>query len=435
MNYKLSQQTQQTKNTARVRTLFVASNHMETNMRKPNFFFAAIFVLVLAATISSAQAQTQNFTVLHQFDSQTDGAFSQGALLRDAAGNLYGTTTSGGPGLDNGTVFKIDSTGQEKVLLAFDAFVSGDFPTGTLIQDSAGNLYGIAGGGPGGAGVIYKLSQQGEQQILFAFQGGLDNNNPTSPAGGLLMDKAGSIFGTAQFGSNTGCELGCGSVFRLDTAGALHLLHKFTGGSDGGKPIGPLVQDADGNLYGVAQSGGDLSCLDPDPQFSNLGCGTVFKLSPALVFTVLHRFHGGLNGSIPQGGLVLDGTGNLYGTTFRGGTNEHGTVFQISKDGTYSVLHRFRKAEGVNPNGGLVLDEAGNLFGTAQLGGALNLGTVFQLSPDRVLTVVHSFEGLEDGAVPFAGLIRDEAGHLFGTTVKNFLIQPIQGGNVFEIRP
>ena len=221
MNYKLSQQTQQTKKTARVRTLFIASNHMETNMRKPNFFFAAIFVLVLAGTISPAQAQTQNFTVLHQFDSQTDGAFSQGALLRDAAGNLYGTTTSGGPGLDNGTVFKIDSTGQEKVLLAFDAFVSGDFPTGTLIQDSAGNLYGIAAAGPGGAGVIYKLSQQGEQQILFAFQGGLDNNNPTSPAGGLLMDKAGSIFGTAHFGSNTGCELGCGSVFRLDTAGVL----------------------------------------------------------------------------------------------------------------------------------------------------------------------------------------------------------------------
>ncbi len=429
MNCNLSQQT---KKTARVRSLFVAANRMKAkHMRKPNVIFAAIFALVIAVTISSAQAQT--FVPLHQFAGGADGAFPEGAVVRDAAGNLYGTTTSGGG--DDGTVFKIDGSGKETVLFAFNAFVSGALPTGTLIQDPAGNLYGIAEEGPGGAGVVYKVSPRGDQKVLFAFQGGLDNNNPKGPAGGLLIDKSGNLFGTAQFGSNTGCALGCGSVFRLDTAGVLHLLHKFTGGSDGGKPIGPLVQDAAGNLYGVAQSGGDLSCLDPDPQSSNLGCGTVFKLSPARVLTVLHRFHGGLNGSIPQGGLLLDGAGNLYGTTFRGGTNEHGTVFQVSKDGTYTVLHRFTQKEGKNPNGGLALDEAGNLFGTAQLGGALNLGTVFQLSPDRVLTVLHSFEGLEDGAVPFAGLIRDETGHLFGTAVKNFLIQPIQGGSVFEIRP
>jgi uncharacterized repeat protein (TIGR03803 family) len=429
MNYNLSQQT---KKTARALRLFAATNHKEAkSVRKLSFFVAAISGLVLAATISAAQAQT--LVPLHQFTGGADGAFSEGAVVRDAAGNLYGTTTSGGG--DDGTVFKIDSLGKETVLFAFNAFVSGAFPTGTLIQDPAGNLYGIADEGPGGAGIVYKLSPKGDQKVLFAFQGGLDTNNPTGPAGGLLIDKSGNLFGTAQFGSNTGCALGCGSVFRLDTAGVLHLLHKFTGGSDGGKPIGPLVKDADGNLYGVAQSGGDLSCLDPDPESSNLGCGTVFKLSPARALTVLHRFHGGLNGSVPQGGLLLDGAGNLYGTTFRGGISEHGTVFQISKDGAYTVLHRFRKAEGVNPNGGLVLDDAGNLFGTAQQGGALNLGTVFQLSPDRVLNVLHSFEGLEDGAVPFAGLIRDETGHLFGTTVKNFLVQQIQGGSVFEIRP
>jgi uncharacterized repeat protein (TIGR03803 family) len=412
-----------------------ADHRKEKHMRKLSYIFAAILVLALTVTVLSAQAQTQNFTVLHQFDSQTDGAFPEGALLRDAAGNLYGTTTGGAPGFDNGTVFKIDSTGQEKVLFAFNAFVSGDFPTGTLIQDSVGNLYGIAGGGPGGAGVIYRLSQQGEQQILFAFQGGLDNNNPKSPAGGLLMDKAGNIFGAAQFGSNSNCQIGCGGVFRLDTSGLLHLLHKFSGGADGSHPMGPLVQDADGNLYGVDQSGGDLLCSDPDPGFQEAGCGTVFKISPGRVFTVLHRFHGGLDGSTPQPGLLLDAEGNLYGTAIRGGRSEHGTVFKIAKDGTYATIHRFRQVEGVNPNGGLALDEAGNLYGTAQLGGAFNLGTVFQLSPDGVLNVLHSFEGLEDGAVPFAGLIRDETGHLFGTTVKNFLIQPVQGGNVFEIRP
>jgi uncharacterized repeat protein (TIGR03803 family) len=125
----------------------------------------------------------------------------------------------------------------------------------------------------------------------------------------------------------------------------------------------------------------------------------------------------------------------LYGTTFQGGKLERGTVFKISKDGTYAILHRFTQREGKNPNGGLVSDPAGNLYGTAQLGGGHNIGSVFQLTPDGGLKVLHSFRGLKDGASPFAGLIRDEAGHLFGTTVRNFLIQPIQGGNVFELTP
>lgn len=394
-------------------------------MQRQNYLCAAIFML--AVTIPSAQAQT--FIPLHDFTGGTDGAFPQGALVRDALGNLYGTTTSGGIG--DGTVYKIDSTGRETVLFTFDAFVSGITPASALIQDRAGNIYGIADGGPGGAGVVFKLSPQGNEEVLFAFQGGLTNHNPKVPTGGILLDRFGNIFGTTLFGGQGNCQLDCGTIFRLDTAGKLHVLYQFTGGADGSQPFGPMVHDADGNLYGVAQSGGDLSC----PEFPRVGCGTVFRLGKNRELTVLHTFHGGEDGASPRAGLLIDAAGNLYGAAGIGGTSKNGTVFKISSDGTYTILHQFTAQEGTTPNGALVSDEAGNLYGTAQLGGAHNLGTVFQLSPDGQLKVLHSFTGGVDGAVPFAGVIRDARGRLYGTAVKNFLIQQIQGGSVFAITP
>ena len=394
-------------------------------MRKPTVI--AIVMLAWVATLSPVRAQT--FTVLHQFDGQLDdGAFPEGSVIRDTAGNLYGTTTN------PGTVFKINKERQESVLVFLNGGSSGIFPTGSLTQDAAGNLYGVAEGGSGGAGVVYKLTPKGEETVLFAFQGGLDNTNPKLPAGGVLLGKNGSIVGAAQFGNKLKCEIGCGSVFRLDATGTMHFLHKFTGGADGGNPIGPLVQDASGNLYGVAQSGGERSC--PDAFLDQLtGCGVVFKIDRRHVLTVLHTFTGAMDGAIPQGGLVLDAAGNLFGTTLKGGGSDMGTIYKIANDDTYTVLHRFTQAEGQNPNGGLVSDPDGNLYGTAQLGGDQVLGTVFKLNPNGSLSVLHSFQGLEDGAVPFAGLSRDQDGHLYGTTAKNFLIQIVQGGCVFEITP
>jgi uncharacterized repeat protein (TIGR03803 family) len=387
----------------------------------------AILMLALAVAIPSAQAQT--FIPLHQFDSQTDGAFPEGAILV-GKGGLYGTTTS------TGSVFRIDNKGRESVLRFIDGFGNpgGEFPKGTLIQDAAGNLYGIAEGGTGGAGVVYKLSLKGEETVLFSFQGGLHTDTPKVPAGGLFMDESGLIFGAAQLGSDQSCGLGCGSIFQLDQSGNLELLYQFTGGADGANPIGPLVQDADGNLYGVGQAGGDHSCPEKF-LFHGEGCGVVFKLAKSGELTVLHTFAGGQDGAVPQAGLLLDADGNLYGTALKGGNSEHGTVFRIAKDGTYTVLHRFVGPDGKNPNGGLVADAAGNLYGTTQIGGDHKLGTVFQLSPDGTLKVLHSFRGLKDGASPLAGLSRDNEGHLFGTTVHNGLIQFVQGGNVFEIIP
>jgi uncharacterized repeat protein (TIGR03803 family) len=397
-------------------------------MRKRDLFCAAILTLVLATAIPPAQAQ--KLRPLHQFnvEKQGEGANPHGALLRDAVGNLYGTTLDGGSG--DGTVFKIDSTGREAVLFSFNAPVSGSSPDTPLIQDQAGNLYGIVQeGGPGGGGLVYKLSPQGEQTVLHPFQLG-PKRNPVIPTGGLFVDKSGNLFGTTISGGHADCKFGCGTVFRLDPAGKLHLLYKFTGGSDGSEPFGPLVRDAAGNLYGVAHAGGDLSC--PDPEIQGNGCGTVFKLAKNGALTVLHTFAGGRDGSVPQAGLVMDAAGNLYGVTSVGGNHEFGTAFKISKDGQYTVLHRFARKDGTSPNGGLVLDEAGNLYGTAVFNSGHNLGSVFQLSPDGVLTVLHRFKGDNDGGIPSAGLIRDAAGNLYGTTTMNVANQDIQG-TVFKI--
>jgi uncharacterized repeat protein (TIGR03803 family) len=390
----------------------------------------AIIALVLATTIPPAQAQ--GFIALHEFNGANDGRNPEAKLLRDAVGDLYGTTFVGGAN-GQGTVYKVDSTGAEVVLFTFtDVNVTGGFSSAPLIQDQAGNLYGIAEGGTGGAGIVFKLSPEGKETILFAFQGCLFCHNPRVPSGGLLMDKSGNLYGTTIFGGDGNCQSGCGTIYRLDPTGKLHVLYAFTGGADGSQPFGPLAPDANGNLYGVAQSGGNLSC----PEFPQAGCGTVFRFSRNGKLTVLHTFEGGADGATPQPDLLLDTVaGNLYGAATRGGTSENGTVFKISGNGKYTVLHRFNgKNDGSAPNGGLVLDEAGNLFGTAQTGGGGGDGTAFALNPAGQVKVLHTFQGDLDGSFPVAGLIRDEVGHLYGTAVSNGLIGQ-QNGDVFEIRP
>ena len=401
----------------------VAANHRTKFMRKQNYIKAAVFALVLTILLPSANAQT--FKVLHEFNGQSDGALPQGALLQDAAGNLFGTTFAGSP-IGEGTVYKIDSSGAESVLFSFNAFVSGSNPASALIQDQSGNLVGTADGGPGGAGIIYKISQQGDQRLLFSFQGGT-GRNARVPSGGPVMDKAGNIFGTTLFGGNGPCQFGCGSVYRLDTAGTLRVLHNFNGTSDGSQPFGPLVRDTAGNLFGVAKSGGNLNCAE----FPQTGCGTIFKLSKG-VLTVLHTFQGGTDGATPQPGLLLDAAGNLFGVAAAGGNGENGLIFKISSTGTYTVLHRFTGRDGKTPNGSLVADTAGNFFGTTQGGGVNALGTVFEMSPAGQVTVLHAFTGDLDGAFPLSGLIRDSAGTLTGTAVKNFLINQFNG-DVFQI--
>jgi uncharacterized repeat protein (TIGR03803 family) len=375
----------------------------------------SIALLMAAAVARPAIAQT--FTVLHVFNGgPKDGARPAGPVVQDADGNLYGTTLQGGAN-DEGTVYKLNKAGHLSVRFSFNN-LNGSFPESGLIFDKAGNLYGTAFEGPGGSGVLFRVDKNGNEEILHAFQGGQDSEAAV-PTGGVIMDEAGNLYGATLFGAP-----GFGTVYQVDPTGKFTVLYNFQGKSDGVEPRGPLVRDADGNLYGVAVE-------DLKEQ------GTVFKLAPNGTLTVLHTFTGGKNGGKPQPGLLLDNAGNLFGSTLTGGKSGNGTLFEIAKDGKFKRLYSFTgQRDGNSPNGGLIQDPDGNLYGTTQLGPRnASDGTVFKLSPAGTLTVLHAFKGNRDGAVPLAGLIRDAAGNLYGTTVKNFLIRNVQGGSVFKITP
>ena len=186
-------------------------------MRKQNLFSGAIFLLALAVAIPSAQAQ--KFRVLHEFeDGQRDGAAPSGSVVLDSAGNLYGTTGFGGPN-SAGVVYKIDTTGAEGILFPFDV-ADGSTPNSGLIIDQAGNLYGTADGGPNDEGVIFRVSPSGEQTILFDFPE-TTPFNPIHPSGSLLMDSLGNLYGATTLGGHGNCILGCGDIYELDPAGVI----------------------------------------------------------------------------------------------------------------------------------------------------------------------------------------------------------------------
>jgi len=396
----------------------------------------AFFVLVLA-TGAATRAQAQTFTVLHSFTNSPDGAFPFAGLLRDAAGNLYSTTASGGVS-GFGTVFKLDPAGNETVLHSFTGSPDGAFPNAGLVMDPAGNLYGTTsqgGSGSGcgfsfGCGTVFKLDPAGNETILYSFKGGSDGE---SPVAGLIMDVAGNLYGTtADGGSGGGCSFGCGTVFKLDPAGNFTVLHSFTGSpGDGGRPVAGLIMDTAGNLYGTTAEGGSGTCTVIVVPVS--GCGTVFKLDPAGNEMLLHSFTGGSDGTQPLAALIFDQAGNLYGTTEEGGSGTCtvingvsgcGTVFKLDPSGNETVLHTFTGGnDGAAPLFvGLIMDIAGNLYGTTQVGGgssncSVGCGTVFKLDTSGNETVLHSFTGSPgDGAIPRATLIMDKAGNLYSTT-------------------
>lgn len=255
---------------------------------------------------------TEKLTVLHAFTGGTDGGQPQAGLLRDSAGNLYGTTTIGGDltcgyGSGCGVVFKIDQHGKETVLHAFSGSADGWRPGGDLIRDKAGNFYGVTGGGGAGYGTVYKLDPSGKETVLYSFPGG---STGAYPVGRLVLDSKGNLYGATQDG---GGSCFCGVVFKLDKGGHESVRHSFTGNPDGAYPELGLTGDGVGNLYGVTYAGGgSTNCY-------GIGCGSVFKVDASGHETVLHGFTGGSDGRIPFGGLILDKSGNLYGTAPVGG--------------------------------------------------------------------------------------------------------------------
>jgi len=288
----------------------------------------------------------------------------------------------------------------QRVLYGFAGGSDGATPLAGLVRDSSGHLYGTTyGGGTYGSGTVFDISLGGVERVLYSFTGGADGGNPQAD---LIRDTANNLFGTTAGGG----AHNYGTVFEVSVGGVETVLHSFTGtGGDGAYPFAGLVRDATGNLYSTTVGGGIHSA------------GTVFKVDKAGTETVLYSFTGGVDGLNPFAGLVLDAAGNLYGTTKYGGTSGAGTVFKVDTTGKETVLHNFLGgADGQYPSAGLVLDAAGNLYSTTVGGGTSGDGTVYKVDPTGKHTVLHSFRGGADGAYPYAGLIQDAVGNLYGTT-------------------
>ena len=349
-------------------------------------------------------------TVLHSFaGNNTDGNIPYAALALGSDGNFYGTTSSGGR-YSWGTVFKVTPTGSETVLYSFDCGNTDDgcIPHAALIPGSDGNLYGTtSSGGPTGAGTVFKITPAGVETALHfftfgnIFTGGSSTDGDT-PNAALILGSDGYFYGTTSFGG-TGDS---GSLFKINLTGTETVVYSFNTGSEGQRPLG-LIQGGDGNFYGTTRDGGT----------SNLG--TVFEITSTGVETVLHSFVGGAtDGGFPAATLTRGSDGNFYGTTLYGGTNGHGTVFEITPAGVETVLYSFagNNTDGNLPNT-LIPGSDGNFYGTTSGGGSKDEGTVFRITPAGVETVLYSFSGgTTDGGDPRAALIQGSDGNLYGTT-------------------
>jgi uncharacterized repeat protein (TIGR03803 family) len=379
----------------------------------------ALIVAILFGVVNQ-EALAGTFKVLYRFKGTVDGGTPSGSLIQDANGNLYGTTYFGGTGTCNdfngsgcGTVFKLDITGKFTVLHSFTAGADGAHPAG-LIIDAKGNLYGTTEGGASAVPTVFKVDQTGKETTLCSFSHRYDG----SPAGGLIRDAKGNFYGTTAGG---GIHY-AGSVFELTNTLKLMRLYSFTGRADGAMPDPGLARDAEGNLYGDTFRGGHGHKIG----------GVVFKVDKFGKETVLYTFTLHADGGSPLGGVIRDAAGNLYGTTYTGGTGTCpgrngggcGTVFRVDKTGKETVLYAFSgsRKHGTNPWVGVIADKEGNFYGTTSLGGDLNCqapygcGVVFKLDKTGKETVLHAFTGLKDGQAPYTSVIRDSGGDIYGTT-------------------
>jgi len=416
----------------------------------------ALTALVMAPAMASVEA-AGTYKIIHSFGSHGsngDGESPYSGLTIDTAGNLYGTT-SYDTYYGAGVAFELTptTTGQwkEHIIHVFDGS-DGRGPYSSLTFDLAGNLYGTTvQGGSYGCGTVFELSPGGankwKETVLYSFPDGSDGCSPSSS---VALDSTGNLYGTTSVGGLANCDnglSGCGTVFELtptsDGSWKKTLLHEFTGGRDGGVPRAGVVLDGTGNLYGTASAGGIQNCL-------TVGCGTVYELVSnshgRWKFKVLHQFTGGNDGAGPFGGLTLDSAGNVYGTASSGGKNGYpGVVFELQLSSTgwkERVLHAFTGGnDGSNPfYETLIFDTAGNIYGTTEAGGPYGNGVVFELMPSSGARwrekILHSFgrTGYGDGANPYAGVILDSVGHVYGTTLAGGHAR-IPAGTVFEATP
>jgi len=382
---------------------------------------AAMVVLTTVMFVTAAYGLKE--TVLHSFTADgSDGFNPDAGVTVDANGSVYGTTSGGGT-FGYGTVYKVNNSGIETVLHSFNADgIDGTYPFGSsVVLDTAGNLYGTTSrGGAFNFGTVFKIDPSGQEAVLYSFGG--NSTDGLEPNATPVLDAAGNLYGTTSVGG----AFSVGTVYKITAAGSYSILYSFKGGNDGCYPFNSgVVIGKNQILYGTT-----FEC-------GTGGHGTVYELTQRGVETVLHSFNvDGLDGTNPYAGVVLDAAGNMYGTTLAGGSLNSGTVFEVTAAGTETILHVFgsNSTDGFNPYSGLALDKkTGNLYGTTQRGGKSGFGVLFRIAPSGTETILHSFvaNGV-DGFFPyFAGVVLGK-GALYGATN--------EGGNpgagtVYKIAP
>jgi uncharacterized repeat protein (TIGR03803 family) len=428
-------------------------------------------LLLVATSIfgTATCAGAQSERVLHSFNSSVypqGGYEPSSGLAIDTAGNLYGVTQSGGTGSNTlcysgdvegcGVVFEVSPKHgggwSERVLHNFGNGNDGYFTQSSLILDTEGDLYGTTmHGGTHGCGTVFELIPEAGgswgEKILYNFCSKTNEADGETPDSPLIFDAYGNLYGETLYGGPSGSGGSGGTVFELsrkaDGSWGEKVLYGFSGDFAAGGY--GLTLDAAGNLYGIASGG----IFNNGP--CNFGCGLVFKLTPHSdghwAYKVLYDFYSnGEDGWNPDSALLLDFSGNLYGTTFYGGIGpcDCGTVFKLTPgpggEWTEQILHSFvfNNVDGLFPVG-LAADTAGNLYGTTQTGGAYSndgYGTAFELMPQTdgswTETILHNFGKGTDGLIPVAGPIFDAYGNLYGTTGGG---GTQGGGTVFAIKP
>jgi uncharacterized repeat protein (TIGR03803 family) len=446
-----------------------STNWFPSATRTPAILLALV---IFATNLSSAE---WNEKVLYSFQGGNDGSFPGGGVVFDQQGNLYGVTEAGGPsscdpiGSYCGTVYELSPPTKQgdawtKALIYMfkgKKYNDGEVPDG-LIIDAAGDLYGVTAYGgtgdcvlvgvPAGCGTVYELSPPQTKggkwtyTVLYSFKNGKDGY---LPGGNLVFDSAGNLYGATDFGGGKGttCDPDyqyCGTVFELSppkTKGGKwteKVLHSFAGGADGANPNGGLALDSTGVVYGTTAIGG-YNC----PQFQGAGCGTVFELKPpsktggGWIEKILHRFTDGNDGASPNGGLIFDAKGALYGVAVAGGTQNSGVVFRFAQTSgrwTETVLHSFQGTKDESDPQGLVFDPLGNLYCSS--------GSIVRLKPPKqrggswTLNVLYQFQSPPDGRSPL-DLTFGAKGALYGTTLYGGTGQSCEGGcgTVFEVYP
>ena len=418
---------------------------------KPTLRFSVLPLAVLFAVAAAWAGDTQ--TTLYSFQGihtgKADGAQPSGGLIADAAGNLYGTAYYGGAKCTLsttkgcGTVFELSNSGgtwTETILYTFTGGADGAFPNSNLIFDASGNLYGEAfrGGNAScndGCGVIFELSPNSSggwtETSAYSFT---DTTDGLNPIGGLTFDASGNLYGTTVFGGTGACGIGCGIIFELSPVSgggwSKTTVYNFSNGTGGFYPVGGVIFDSAGNIYGTLSQGGSLNV---NGGCSNGGCGTVFrltKISGGWRFGLLYTFQGP-KGIQPNASLVMDAAGNLYSTTNYGGSSASaGVAFELSPttQGQWklTLLHAFTDTTDGHEPQGLVMDASGNLYGTSS-------GVAYRLSPSgsggwefEILTALSGGDSFN------APLLRNSAGDFYGVSYNG---GATANGAVYELTP